>query len=47
MVTFGRKEIFLDFYLVYNRFSFKILQTIQQKLEKVTFGQFSLNFVYF
>ena len=38
MVTFGRKKSFLDFYLVYNRFCFKILQPIQQKLEMVIFG---------
>ena len=40
MVTFGRKKNLLDFYLVYNRFFFKILRPIQQKLEMVIFEQF-------
>ena len=35
MVTFGREKSFLDFYLVYNRFRFKILRPIQQMLEMV------------
>ena len=39
MFTFG-KESFLEFYLVYNRFCFKILRKIQQKLEVVIFRQF-------
>ena len=36
---FGRKKSFLDFYLVYNRFCFKILRPLQQNLEMVIFGQ--------
>ena len=39
IVTFARKKSFLDFHLVYNCFCFKILRTIQQKLEMVIFGQ--------
>ena len=33
MVTFGKEKSFLDFYLVYKRFCFKILGPIQQKLK--------------
>ena len=40
MVTFGRKKSFLDLYLVYNRFRFKILWPIQQKLEMAIFDNF-------
>ena len=40
MVTFGRRKSFLDFYLVCNRFSFKIVRQILQKLEMVIFGNF-------
>ena len=39
IVTFSRKKSFLDFNLVYNRFCFKILRSIEQKLEMVIFGQ--------
>ena len=40
MVTFSREKSFLDFCLVYNRFCFKFLQPIHQKLEMVIFGHF-------
>ena len=39
IVIFGRKKSFLDFYLVCNRFCFKILRPLQQNLEMVIFGQ--------
>ena len=44
MVTFGRKKIVPNFYLVYDRFCSKNLLPIQQKLEVVVFGQFSSKF---
>ena len=41
IVTFGRKKSFLDFHVVYNRFCFKVLPPIQQKLEMVIFDNFN------
>ena len=40
LITFDTEESFLDFYQIYNRFCFKILRPIQQKLDMVNFGQF-------
>ena len=39
IVTFGRKKNFLDFHVVYSRFSLKIFRPMQQKLEMVILRQ--------
>ena len=46
MVTFGRRirKSFLDFYLAYNRFCFKVLRPIQQELEMVIYEKIYIEF---
>ena len=39
MVTFGGRKSFLDFCLVYNRFCYKVLRPIENKLELAPFGK--------